>query len=58
VHPQFSARQVTAEVDGTTQLAPPFKLSNWPWTEKRPASRAGGDSGEVLSSAGYSDAEI
>lgn len=58
VHPQFTARQVTAEVDGTTQFAPPFKLSNWPWTEKRPASTAGGDSNEVLHAVGYSAAEI
>jgi crotonobetainyl-CoA:carnitine CoA-transferase CaiB-like acyl-CoA transferase len=58
VHPQFAARQVTAEVDGTTQFSPPFKLSNWPWTEKRPASTAGGDSNEVLRAVGYSVAEI
>jgi crotonobetainyl-CoA:carnitine CoA-transferase CaiB-like acyl-CoA transferase len=58
VHQQFVARQVTAEVDGTTQFSPPFKLSNWPWTEKRPASTAGGDSNEVLRAVGYSVAEI
>ena len=57
-HPQFVARQVATEVDGMTQLAPPFKLSNWPWTEKRPASTAGGDSNEVLRAVGYSATEI
>lgn len=58
VHPQFTARQVATEIGGGTQFSPPFKLSAWPWTARRPAVGAGGDSDAVLRSVGYTDAEI
>jgi crotonobetainyl-CoA:carnitine CoA-transferase CaiB-like acyl-CoA transferase len=58
IHPQFVARQVATEIGDITQFTPPFKLSAWPWTARRPAVAAGSDSDEVLRAAGYAEAEI
>ncbi|WP_202635142.1 CaiB/BaiF CoA transferase family protein [Rugosibacter aromaticivorans] len=57
-HPQFIARQIIVNETGLTQCAPPFKLSHWPQTERRPAATAGADSAAVLQAVGYSADEI
>jgi alpha-methylacyl-CoA racemase len=57
-HPQIAAREMVVDVGGTTQYAPPFKLSAWPWENPTPAPAAGADSDAVLDAAGYSEAEI
>ncbi len=57
-HPQIVAREMIAEVGGTTQFAPPFKLSAWPWTAATAAPKSGADSDAVLADAGFSEIEI
>ncbi len=57
-HPQILARDMVVDVGGTTQYAPPFKLSAWPWTNRTPAPAAGADSDSVLAAAGFSAAQI
>jgi crotonobetainyl-CoA:carnitine CoA-transferase CaiB-like acyl-CoA transferase len=57
-HPQVVAREMVVEVGGTTQYAPPFKLSAWPWENAQPAPAAGADSETVLAAAGFADTEI
>lgn len=58
VHPQIVARGMVAEVGGTKQFAPPFKLSAWPWASATPAPAAGADSDAVLAAAGFSAADV
>lgn len=57
-HPQMVAREMVVDVGGTKQYAPPYKLSAWPWAEAVPAPSSGADSDEVLSAAGFAEAEI
>ncbi len=57
-HPQVIAREMVVDVGGTTQYAPPFKLSAWPWANAQPAPAAGADSEAVLAGAGFAEEEI
>jgi alpha-methylacyl-CoA racemase len=57
-HSQIRAREMVVEVGGTTQYAPPFKLSAWPWADAAPAPAAGADSESVLAAAGFAQDEI
>jgi alpha-methylacyl-CoA racemase len=57
-HPQVVARGMVVEVGGTTQYAPPFKLSAWPWANAQPAPAVGADSEAVLKAAGYAESDI
>ena len=57
-HPQILARDMVVDIGGTTQYAPPFKLSAWPWTNRTAAPAAGADSDSVLAAAGFSAAQI
>ena len=57
-HPQILARDMVVDIGGTTQYAPPFKLSAWPWTNRAAAPVAGADSDSVLAAAGFSAAQI
>ena len=57
-HPQIVAREMLVKVGGSTQYAPPCKLSAWPWAAATPAPAAGADSESVLQAAGYVEADI
>ncbi len=57
-HPQLTAREMVAEVDGLKQFAPPFKLSAWPWGDAVPAPKVGADSTAILQAAGYVESDI
>ncbi|MCF8199801.1 MAG: CoA transferase [Sulfuritalea sp.] len=57
-HPQIVAREMVAEVGGTKQFAPPYKLSSWPWKDAVPAPKSGTDSDEVLAEVGFTESEI
>ncbi len=55
---QLRARGMIVEVAGVKQFAPPFKISDRPFTAPRAAPAAGEHSDEILGEAGFSGAEI
>lgn len=57
-HPQIIARKMVADIGGTKQFAPPYKLSSWPWEAAIPAPASGADSDAVLEKAGFTEPEI
>lgn len=57
-HPHFVARGMTVQADGVCQYAPPVKLSGWVFSVERAAPTPGEHSAEILSTAGFSRAEI
>lgn len=56
--PQITARGMVFEAAGTTQFAPPLKLSDWQFTTPARAPAAGEHSAEILAEHGFSPAEI
>jgi crotonobetainyl-CoA:carnitine CoA-transferase CaiB-like acyl-CoA transferase len=55
---QLRARGMIVERAGSTQLAPPLKMSELEFAMERGAPRPGEHTDEVLREAGYGDAEI
>ena len=57
--PQFDARgMVHRRADGTTELAPPFRLADHPFVAERVAPAQGEHTRDILRAAGYDDARI
>lgn len=56
--PQLKARGMAVTVDGLTQFAPPFKLSDHALRITRPAPAPGADNETILRQAGYVESEI
>jgi len=57
--PQFAAREmVVTRPDGSRMFAPPFKVSDHPFTVARDAPAQGEHSAEILREAGYDDDAI
>lgn len=57
-HPQLRARGMVVEAGGLTQFAPPFKLSGFDFSIRRPAPRPGADNRDLLRQAGYDEGGI
>ena len=55
---QISARQMVLHVDGLTQFAPPLKMSDFEFSIRQPAPKAGEHNAAILAAAGYSADEI
>ena len=52
---QINARQMVRKVDGLTQFAPPLKMSDYEFSIRQPAPKAGEHNTAILAAAGYSD---
>jgi alpha-methylacyl-CoA racemase len=57
-HPHNVARKTLIEVDGVVQAAPAPRFEGKPPTTPRPQRRPGADTRRVLTSVGFSDADI
>lgn len=55
---QIAARDMVVESDGLKQFAPPLRVSEFDFEIERTAPKVGEHSAEILSQAGYSQAEI
>ncbi|MBI3525793.1 MAG: CoA transferase [Betaproteobacteria bacterium] len=57
-HVQLLARGMPVNVDGMTQFAPPYRISDFALDQPRPAPAIGQDSDAILAAAGYAATEI
>ena len=57
-HPQLQARGMLPEIDGLSQFAPPFKMTDYEFAVRNPAPKVSADVTALLNEAGYADAEI
>ncbi len=57
-HPHASARQSFQEVDGVLQPSPAPRFSRTPSKINRPSPEPGGDTDEILSQWGFTEAEV
>jgi alpha-methylacyl-CoA racemase len=55
---QIAARGMVLKTDGLTQFAPPLKMSEFEFSVRQPAPKAGQHNIAILAAAGYSPAEI
>ena len=55
---QIAARGMVLKTDGLTQFAPPLKMSEFEFSVRQPAPKAGQHNTAILAAAGYSPAEI
>ena len=55
---QIAARGMVVESDGLTQFAPPLKLSDYEFTIRQTAPRAGQHNDAILRAAGYAAEDI
>ena len=58
VNEQLVARRMVIKSEDLTQFAPPLKMSDYEFTVRQPAPKAGEHNAAILAAAGYTPAEI